>query len=115
MGSESSAVAPRKSTLRVVEESAKSKERAHADLALNPAVNAAATVQLFGRGTIGKLEITETLEAMMEAVASVRKGDMSGPEALLVAQAASLNSIFTELARRSASLAKPTSQTDRNR
>ncbi len=94
------AKARKQSELRVVQEPKKSSERVHADLALNPAVNAAATVQLFGRGTIGKLEITETLEAMMETVASVRKGDMSGPEALLVAQAASLNSIFTELARR---------------
>ncbi len=100
MGTSTAAKAPKQNALRVVQEPKKSSERVHADLALNPAVNAAATVQLFGRGTIGKLEITETLEAMMETVASVRKGDMSGPEALLVAQASSLNSIFTELARR---------------
>jgi len=102
MGTSTAAKAPKESALRVVQEPNKSSERVHADLALNPAVNAAATVRLFGRGTIGKLEITETLEAMIETVASVRKGDMSGPEATLVAQAASLNSIFTELARRSA-------------
>jgi len=102
VGTSTAAKAPKESALRVVKEPEKSSERVHADLALNPAVNAAATVRLFGQGTIGKLEITETLEAMIETVASVRKGDMSGPEATLVAQAASLNSIFTELARRSA-------------
>ena len=102
MGTSTAAKGPKQNKLRVVQEPEKSPERAHADLALQSAVNAAATVQLFGRGTIGKLEITETLEAMMETVARVRKGHMSGPEALLVAQASSLNSIFTELARRSA-------------
>lgn len=91
-----------KAPLRVADKLDKSQEQVHADLALNPAVNAAATVQAFGAGTIGKLEISETLEAVMQTVAKVRKGDMSGPEAVLVAQASALNSIFTELARRAA-------------
>ncbi|WP_324808786.1 hypothetical protein SH584_04185 [Sphingomonas sp. LY29] len=91
-----------KAPLRVADKPDKSQEEVHADLALNPAVNAAATVQAFGAGTIGKLEISETLEAVMQTVAKVRKGDMSGPEAMLVAQASALNSIFTELARRAA-------------
>ena len=38
----------------------------------------------------------------MSAVTKVRHGDMSGPEAILVSQASALNSIFTEMARRSA-------------
>jgi hypothetical protein len=85
----------------MVDKPEKSREQVHADLALDPAVNAASTVQLFGGGTIGKLEISETLEAVMKAVTKVRQGDMSGPEAILVSQACALNSIFTEMARRS--------------
>ena len=90
----------KQNVLNVLQPPGKSKERMHADLALDPAVNAAATVRTFGSYTIGKLEIGETLEAVMETVGKVRKGDMSGPEAILVAQASALNSIFTELARR---------------
>ena len=61
----------------------------------------ASRVVLFGKGTMGKLEITETLEAVSENAAKVRIGDMTGPEQILVTQATALNSIFTELARRS--------------
>lgn len=71
-----------------------------ADLAVNPSVNAAIVVQGFGKGCIGKLEIRETLESVMKIVSKVRKGNMTGPEAILVAQVSALNSIFTELARR---------------
>ena len=92
--------APDKS-LRVVEQPGKSSEKVVAELAVNPATNAAATVVLFGKGTWGDLEITETHEAVAESAAKVRNGDMSGPEEILVAQATALNSIFTELARRS--------------
>ena len=90
----------KKSVLTMEHPPEKSKERVHADLALNPTVNAAALIQVFGSGTIGKLEIGETLESTMETVRKVREGNMSGPEAILVAQASALNSIFTELARR---------------
>ena len=90
-----------KMELRIPEEPKKSREKTLAELAISPAVNAAATVVLFGKGTMGKLEITETLEAVSESAAKVRKGDMTGPEQMLVTQATALNSIFTELARRS--------------
>lgn len=101
MKSEMAKYAPGKAPLRVVETSEKSKERVHADLALSPTLNAAATVQMFGGGSFGKLEISETLEAVAHTVAAVRQGDMGGLEAMLVSQASALNSIFTELARRS--------------
>ena len=86
--------------LRLTESQGKSVERVHADLALDPAISAASTVCAFGKGTIGKLEITEVYESTMDVVAKVKAGDMSGPEAMLVSQASALNSIFTELARR---------------
>lgn len=90
----------KKNMLIVDKKPEKSKEQVHADLAVNPAVTGAVVVQSFGKSHIGPLEIGETLEAVMETTRKVKKGDMSGPEALLVSQAAALNSIFTELARR---------------
>ena len=90
-----------KMELRIPEEPKKSREKTLAELAISPAVNAAATVVLFGKGTMDNLEITETLEAVSENAAKVCKGDMTGPEQILVTQATALNSIFTELARRS--------------
>ena len=90
-----------KMELRIPDEPKKSREKTLAELAICPAVNAAATVVLFGKGTMDNLEITETLEAVSENAAKVCKGDMTGPEQILVTQATALNSIFTELARRS--------------
>ena len=90
-----------KKQLRVVEQPGKSPDKVVAELAIDPVINAAATVVLFAKGTLGNVEITETVEAINDAVAKVRGGNMSGPEATLVSQAATLESIFTELARRS--------------
>ena len=101
MASNNAANSERGRALRVPEELSKSREKVLAELALSPAMNAAATVVLFGKGTLGQLQITETLEAMTEVAAKVRKGDLSWPEEMLVTQAAALNSIFTDLARRS--------------
>jgi hypothetical protein len=89
-------------TLRVPPTPGKSRERSLADTAVHPAVNAAATVLNFAKGTFGSLGITETFEALNENVNAVKGGNLSGPEAMLVSQAHALNAIFTELARRSA-------------
>lgn len=78
----------------------KDKKQLHADMAVHPALMGAVVVQQFGKSHIGPLEISETLEAVLETTRKVKKGDMSGPEAMLVSQASALNSIFTELARR---------------
>ncbi|NJC04587.1 hypothetical protein GGQ97_000380 [Sphingomonas kaistensis] len=94
--------AAKKDQLRVADDAGKSPERRMADTAVHPAVSAAATVLNFAKGTFGKLEITETVEALNDNVAAVKSGNLSGPEAMLVSQAHALNAIFTELARRSA-------------
>jgi hypothetical protein len=90
------------SQLRIAEEPGVSKERRLANVLLNPAVHTAATCVTFGTPAFGKTEITETLEEVLQTIAKVREGDLSGPEATLVSQAHSLNAIFSELARRSA-------------
>ncbi|MDQ3245389.1 MAG: hypothetical protein M3Q52_00570, partial [Pseudomonadota bacterium] len=96
------AKAANQDSLRVPQASGKSRERSLADTALHPAVNAAATVLCFAKGTFGPLGITETAEALTDNVIAVKAGNLSGPEAMLVSQAHSLDAIFTELARRSA-------------
>ena len=80
----------------------KSDQQRLADISLDPAANAASTVLMFNKGSFGKNGMTETFESLRESVAKVRKGDLAGPEAMLVTQADSLNAIFTELARRAA-------------
>ena len=89
--------------LRVEPDGDKTPARRQADISRNPVASAAATVLLFSKGTFGSSGITETFEAIGDTVEAVRKGDLAGPEAMLVTQADSLNAIFTELARRSAS------------
>ncbi len=89
-------------SFKVSESPGKSPERSLADTALHPTVGAAATVICFAKGTFGTLAITETVEALNDNVNAVKKGNLSGPEAMLVSQAHSLDAIFTELARRSA-------------
>lgn len=48
------------------------------------------------------LTVTESVSALKRKTAKVKAGDISELEAMLVAQATSLNSIFTEMARRAA-------------
>lgn len=88
--------------LRIERQEGKSDAQRLADASLDPAANAATTVLAFNRGTFGETGISETYEALNEAARKVRSGDMSGPEAMLLAQGDALNAIFTELARRSA-------------
>jgi hypothetical protein len=61
-----------------------------------------ATTMAFAKGTFGEADGQSLYEATAANIDAVRKGSMNGPEALLVAQATSLNMIYTELARRSA-------------
>jgi hypothetical protein len=89
-------------SLRVTLPEGKTEARALADIAIDPAAHAASSVVLFTKGTFGKTAVTDAYEAVADSAAKVRNGDMAGPEAMLAAQAISLNAIFTEMARRSA-------------
>ena len=84
----------------------KSYERLVADAALSPHMTNAYTAKTFAQGAFGqlegKLELSEFVKALEVQVDAVQAGSLRGVEAMLTAQAASLNSIFTELARRAA-------------
>jgi hypothetical protein len=80
----------------------KSMEQVQAEVAQSPSFSNASTVQNFSRGTFGESGINELADALRSKVEKVQAGDLSGMEAILTAQATALDSIFTEMARRSA-------------
>lgn len=88
--------------LKVSEEPGKSKERRHADIALDPAATSMATALLFTKGTFGEQDMSELYASMLDKVRAVKDGSLAGPEAMLTSQAVALDIIFAELARRAA-------------
>jgi len=80
----------------------KSMDQVQAEVAQSPSFSNASTVQNFSRGTFGESGINELAGALRSKVEKVQAGDLSGMEAILTAQATALDSIFTEMARRSA-------------
>jgi hypothetical protein len=79
-----------------------SPDRAEAEVAQSTIHTNAQTSRIFAAGTYGTTDWTEAAAAMKDKVAKVQAGDLSGMEAMLVAQATTLDSIFTEMARRAA-------------
>jgi hypothetical protein len=86
--------------LKVAEGS--SRERCKADLVLAGVAGNAFMAQAYGAGTFGELSLPECVASLQDAVEKAQSGDMRHVEAMLVAQAAALNAIFTEMARRAA-------------
>jgi hypothetical protein len=80
---------------------AKPKERLLADVALDPLVGAASIASAFSAGIFGPADLTSTVQALHERAAAVRGNDLASVENMLTGQAAALNAIFLELARRS--------------
>ena len=78
------------------------REQLIAQIAAAGMLENAATVQAFGKGTVGEIGITEAVHALRERADAMSRGDLSGAEAMLTAQASSLNAIFAEMARRAA-------------
>lgn len=73
-----------------------------ARVGLSSIVGSANTARIFAQGTIGALGLNESIEAMVAKTEKVISGNMREVEATLTAQAAALDSIFHELARRAA-------------
>lgn len=98
----SNAGEPAKAELRVPVRDGESKERKLAEVALDPAAHALSVAEPFNRGSFGKQGITETFAVLVDQLKGAKDGDRSHYRSMLAAQAISLNSIFTELARRAA-------------
>ena len=89
-------------TLRAVETAGETREQQLARIAAAGLVENAATMQEFSKATLGEIGITEAFHALRERADAMNRGDLSGAEAMLTAQASSLNTIFAEMARRAA-------------
>jgi len=89
--------------LVVTEEPGKSKQRKLAEIQLSPNISNAVTVQSYLRSFAGEVDFTEAVEVMREKSDKIIAGDLSELESTLTAQIVSLNAIFTNMARRSAS------------
>jgi len=89
--------------LVVTEEPGKSKQRKLAEIQLSPDISNAVTVQSYLKSLAGEVDFTEAVEVMREKSDKIIGGDLSEIESTLTGQIVSLNAIFTNMARRSAS------------
>ncbi len=94
--------APKAKTLQLRRQEGKSDGRIMAECALSAVMGNAATALQFSRGTFGDSDVTESVAVMRDKANKVQSGDLSDAEAMLTAQAATLNCIFNEMARRAA-------------
>jgi hypothetical protein len=96
------AVAPNTRTLNVVAEPGKSREALIADAATGANVPVAAVIMDFSKPTWGELSLGDVLDSLNKHAGKIKDGDLSRVEAMLGGQAAALNTMFAELARRGA-------------
>lgn len=93
---------PKSRRLEMVIPKGQTLDRANADLATQGLVTNAGLVTTFSRWELSELSLTDMVASLKESGTAVNNGDLKGAEQMLNAQAVSLNSIFAELARRSA-------------
>jgi hypothetical protein len=72
----------------------------HAKVALRPSVKAAIAVQAFAKPTLGALDLTALSEELSAQFGAVMEGNLQRGEAMLIAQAHTLEALFYELTRR---------------
>lgn len=95
------APAPQANTIEAVQEPGDSREVTVAKLAVSPCFTGALTATTFSRA-FGDVGLTETTDVLQKRAERVHGGDLREVETTLVAQAAALNAVFTDLARRAA-------------
>lgn len=88
-------------TLQVTERKDVSRERQLADIALDPLFGGAALSTTFTKGTFGTTDLTATYEGLIDRAKAIRSNKLGSAEDMLTAQAAALNAMFLEMARRS--------------
>ena len=72
-----------------------------ARMAVRPSVNAAAVIKVFQGNVMGKdADMNTLIDELKNTVGEVKGGDLHTLEAMLVAQATALQTMFTSLARR---------------
>ena len=88
--------------LQVIRDPSKTEDRQFADLVSDGLANNAAVAITFNRPSSGDVSLTELVGALREQGEAVNRGDLTGAERMLCAQAVALNAVFSELARRAA-------------
>lgn len=86
--------------LTVQDNGTKSRGRLMAELALSGVTNGAVVAADYAKAVYGELDLTECIEIMGQKVKAVQGGNLAEADALLTAQAISLDAIYTALARR---------------
>jgi hypothetical protein len=76
-------------------------KRQLADIALDPLTSGALIAAAFSKGTYGESDLVSMIEALHDQGKAVRANKLDSVEDMLTGQAAALNAIFIELARRS--------------
>lgn len=89
-------------TIRLTEQPGKSNERILADVTAEGTISNAHTMATFAKPSMGELHLAECVHALRDKTRAINRGDLSSAEAMLTEQAAALNAIFGELARRAA-------------
>lgn len=88
-------------TIQITSEPGVSKDRQLADVALDPLATGAALARTFSKGLFGATDLGATYEALQDRARAIRSNKLGSAEDMLTGQAAALNAIFIELARRS--------------
>ncbi len=89
-------------TVTLHDEPGKTRERILADVTAEGTLANAHVMATFAKPTMGELHLAECVHALRDKTRAVNRGDLSAAESMLIEQAAALNAIFAELARRSA-------------
>ena len=80
----------------------KTHDRVLAELAGTGVASNAYVLTLFNKGTFGDLALNEVINVLADNGKAVNEGKLAGAEMMLTAQAAALDAVFCEMARRSA-------------
>jgi hypothetical protein len=91
---------PSQNALKVTAEPGTDRTAMLAKVALRPSIRAAVTIQAFAKSAWGELDLTALADELSGQISAVTKGDLQRAEAMLIAQAHTLEALFYELARR---------------
>lgn len=89
-------------TLTITDDPKKSRDAQIAGLATAANVPAALVITDFSKGMLGEVALRDVLDSLKDHAGTIKGGDMTRVEAMLGGQAAALNTMFAELARRGA-------------
>lgn len=97
-----SAVASKSCSLSIAAELEKARDVQIAGIATRASLPAALVITDFAKGSLGEISLGDVLASLNEHADKIKGGDLARIEAMLGGQAAALNTMFAELARRGA-------------